>query len=546
MGWFVLAAILGIVLYWAWLQLVPAAAAPMTAAACGLAALLIGLVLWAILVEHSHSFRHVVRALGHGQVARFLLGVAIGVGCAHVLLQGLAVKSEMLWVAVGITIIAVIAPSVDNWLSRVTSFKSSLIEVQLSSSTGHKVAVAEKVEAYADSTVLWWLATYNEKIGQDMDYSRLVELAELDAQSARSNAAARAAEKARIDKFLKAAGSLKAVFDDLISPLAACIRVQVESGMSLERVRDVVRAPSQNLQQIVLARDDPELSGPDMHERFWRGILDAAGEIDRHRVRKNPVCAKIVEDYRMRHPFLWDETAYPRIGKGQDLPYLYVAGALFMLFVFDVDVAVRLLDESRSRLSFIDYGYLSLLASVRYFQNQPARRVVAPLREMLTMSAARSAKLEEHCRRVRCEDASRLQLLERERNSQLVAKNNFALSVAEDLARGVNSARELEATAESFAEDLHKALQSGKVREDHKHYFRDTYAYTTVVIEAAKPLPNLDTFRRMARILQSTVEFHEKQLDNRLDKGEAVSRADYFDLNSARRRYQSARELAGE
>jgi len=50
----------------------------------------------------------------------------------------------------------------------------------------------------------------------------------------------------------------------------------------------------------------------------------------------------------------------------------------------------------------------------------------------------------------------------------------------------------------------------------------------------------------MARVLQSVVESYETQIDEKLNKGLPLSKADYFDLNSARSRYHSARELAGE
>jgi hypothetical protein len=126
--------------------------------------------------------------------------------------------------------------------------------------------------------------------------------------------------------------------------------------------------------------------------------------------------------------------------------------------------------------------------------------------------------------------------------------NNFTLSVAEDLARGINSAKDLEATAEKYVSELLKAVEDkdNGLTQNHRIHFLDTYAYASVVIEAQKMRPNRDTFRKMSRLLQSIVETFESEIDEKLNKGQHVNKADYFELNAVRARYQSARELAGE
>src|SRR6185503_4272072 len=88
MGWFALAALLGLLVGWGWNQFAPAEAfRQLRWAAGGFVLLVLLLVLWAIYVERNSSPRGVVDALASGQVARFLIGGLLGFATAHVLLN---------------------------------------------------------------------------------------------------------------------------------------------------------------------------------------------------------------------------------------------------------------------------------------------------------------------------------------------------------------------------------------------------------------------------------------------------------------------------
>jgi hypothetical protein len=243
MGWFVIAVLAGFLLYWAWSVFVPKNNRKVQAlvGAAGVAAFLVALILWATLIERHYTARYVASTIGHGQVARFLLGAVLGAGCAHFMLQKLVAGQPVLWAALGITLVAIVAPNLDNWLSRVVGFKSSVVEIQLASNANHKVVVTEKIEAYANVTVFAWLSTYNDRIGQDIEYVRDVELNGSKGGQKKGPPVPPTAEAKKLEAFVASAGALKPVFDDLISPLVGCMDRHIKEGLSLERLREVVK-----------------------------------------------------------------------------------------------------------------------------------------------------------------------------------------------------------------------------------------------------------------------------------------------------------------
>ena len=152
-----------------------------------------------------------------------------------------------------------------------------------------------------------------------------------------------------------------------------------------------------------------------------------------------------------------------------------------------------------------------------------------------------------YCEKTTC-DAAMQSLMKslkaRERGAELVAMNNIAMAVAEDLARGFNSAKDLEVTAEVYATQLKDMVEKEKNATLIDAY-TDTYAYTLLVIEAQRPIPNVDTIKKLARTLQGLVERCEKRVLAKLDKGQQPSKDEEFSLSTARVHYNSARELAG-
>src|SRR5262245_50666524 len=130
MGWFALAGILGALLYWvcrAYAPHTPRARANL--ALLGAIALVSGFVLWAMLSEQSLRPARIVDAMGHGQAARFLLGLAVGFIIAGALSTGAIEGLNYLWLTLGVMALAVVAPSLDNWLAHVRSLKAAAFEI---------------------------------------------------------------------------------------------------------------------------------------------------------------------------------------------------------------------------------------------------------------------------------------------------------------------------------------------------------------------------------------------------------------------------------
>ena len=121
MGWFALAALLGLLIGWGWHQFAPAdALRQFRLAAVGFAVLVLLLVLWAIYVERNSSPRGIVDALASGQVARFLIGGLLGFVAAHVLLNEPVLTLHHLFTALAMFLIAMAA------LDRTISFNEKI------------------------------------------------------------------------------------------------------------------------------------------------------------------------------------------------------------------------------------------------------------------------------------------------------------------------------------------------------------------------------------------------------------------------------------
>src|SRR5262245_33549462 len=108
-------------------------------------------------------------------VARFILGVVLGFGFAYAIEEDRRARGQpagrgirpntYMMVGLALIVLAGIAPHLDHWLSRVSGFKSSIIEIQLTSiSTVHKGSMADARESFHDEKVLEVLGGYDARI----------------------------------------------------------------------------------------------------------------------------------------------------------------------------------------------------------------------------------------------------------------------------------------------------------------------------------------------------------------------------------------------
>jgi hypothetical protein len=487
-------------------------------------------------------------------VARFLIGALLGFVAAHMALNKHQLTSRHLFTALALFLIAMAAPHFDGWLARLTGFKASVLEFQLAGTAiaNHKIAIAERLEDYSTDVVLQSFIKYPEKIQNDLDYIEHIELkVVLDGRSP-------SPQQVKLQKFVADTRVVKPVFETLFTKLAQCLKDQIEAGMNVERAREGLRSAAYKLQQIVLNQARPEWSGERSHTEFWDDLLVAPSAIDKWRLGASPPCACIAEEYKKRNPDRSNLSAYPRISKAQGLPYLYSAAAMLLVFVGEYRSALDLLEVSRydintlrsenwpkSKFAFDDYRYLSFLGILRQSQGQPAGRSVQPYEEMRNIAYRRQEMLRAYCAKTKCDDVMN-SLIARERSAELLAMNNFSMFVAEDLARGLNAAKDFEVMAESYANKLKEAVDMSEGDQDERDAYTDTYAYTLMAIEAQRPSPNRENLRKLARTLEELVERYENNLLEIVRASRQPSQSDLNALTWARIHYNSARELAGD
>jgi hypothetical protein len=241
-GWFVLTSICGFLAYRCWQTLsgwferaYPNSREParFLFAAVEFGIVLAALALWVMWSKRAATFDEIVDALGQGTVARFMLGLVLGVGAAFVTEDRLRARAYhdgavgsaaqpttapaaspaadqaapttasaggadtgaservgrdakgrdakersssglgthfVLSVALGITLLALAAPHIDRWLGNLTTLKSPLIEFQLTAATTHKISVAENAERLFNNQSLELLKEYQYEIQQDTEF----------------------------------------------------------------------------------------------------------------------------------------------------------------------------------------------------------------------------------------------------------------------------------------------------------------------------------------------------------------------------------------
>src|SRR5262245_56549829 len=201
MGWFAIACVFGFLLYRA-LLVVRRPEAVRTALWCIVALLAIALAVdllvlslspprgWTTFLSRISGQLH---ALGDGMVARFILGVVLGIGFAYAIEEDRRARGQpagrgirpntYMMVGLARVVLAGIAPHLDHWLSRVSGFKSSIIEIQLTSiSTVHKGILADARESFADESALQVLSDYDKLIKKDIAFIEQVIIWNLEWQ----------------------------------------------------------------------------------------------------------------------------------------------------------------------------------------------------------------------------------------------------------------------------------------------------------------------------------------------------------------------------
>lgn len=524
------------------------------------------LVLWAILSEGARTFDQFSDALNRGQVARFLFGLVLGSGAALVLAErssgqtgtGVATAATteksanpasdrsksatendasldgsagglrphfILSTALGITLLALAGPHVDSWLSHLTGFKSPLVELQVASTSTHKVSVVEGSETLFNIDSIEYLITYVERLAHDIDYI--------------TNYGQQMSEQKDI---LASANRILPGFRDVLKPVASCIKsAMAEDWLSIDQARQMVKPTAGLGEQIIFgegALSKAELI--DRNQKFWNGLVGLPGQI-----------RSLVNTKDCTTPTL---TEFPSFQNNKNVPYLYVTAALLSSFLADDDKALRILQKAKdSNLIIKDYFFLYMIARLFYYTGKPgdiADSYFGPLNEMYSTARSRIDSLQ----RANQKCVKEVDLLCREQKAEVIAIDAITYYIAEDLARGSKDVTSYVARLKEYAGELKRITDEAgnhtSSSNDYYTYVRgekyrylDTYAYAVLILEAQKSNPDYDLIRRkVVGSLEEVVE-NVSAKDARSAK---IDRANLAQLRIFQAHLASAKSLVGE
>src|SRR5262249_11777647 len=254
MGWFALACLVGFAISRASraLRVQPAGGMAILAVA------LFGAVVWALFTAPAPTFAYVTDTIGAGVLARFILGLIFGLLIGLVLQTGIP-KTAYLWIAIVVALLALVAPHIDRWMSRATSVKASVVEIQLSRISAEvKNVKADKRESFANDEALGLLAEFPNVIEKDLAFISHFAIPNTEREPARNST-----ERSELEKQL---GTLKTqerqltqlhqFFKDIVAPLANCAKAAVMNGLDVESIRELLRPTANLLMQIVLLENE--------------------------------------------------------------------------------------------------------------------------------------------------------------------------------------------------------------------------------------------------------------------------------------------------
>jgi hypothetical protein len=556
-------------------------AADTASAVIGFIFVLAGLVLWAIAAQDARTPGEIADALQHGRVARFLLGLTLGVGVAFVMAErsffqsshedggkpaaapkgsladtasgnpsdGLKDGHPTLWLtsmAFGIVVLALASPHLDDWLRRLTGFKSPYVELQLASSGAHKIAVEEGADVLFSTDSLSYLAVYDTKIQQDIDYLKNYEQ-----------------EVPKRNEIVASASRLLPTFTTVIGPIAKCVQVAIDHDwLSLDSARQMLRPTADALERIIFAEknltDSHELTASNV--QFWQLVMELPSVVASS-VRE-PECIGVPATQFTDGP-AGAPDLFPEIKDYQNVPYLHVAAALLITFMGDNDKALRILQTAEPKLDFKDYYFLQLKGRLSYYNGKPGdirQTYLGPLDEMRSMARSHIDTLEKKSQECKSPDIT-IPIC-RELYAELQAKNYIAYFIAEDLARGSDYVGPYIARLLEYGEDMRRIIDepvSNSTR--HKGFYQilgqglykrylpiryallDTYAYAMLVVEARKPNPDYELIRtKVIPKLRETSDTLKSLYENEAK----IERTRLYWVRVGEVHLESAREFVGE
>ena len=557
MTWFIIAAIGGFLVYkwklapWAWARLL----ALRVRWDIVILAIAVFLAIGMIIPEIRWRFVQIAGFVGEGAVARLLLGILLGVLAAYAIPLAaaseaappptparapaipakvptktavakagggaqLATEAEakpkpdrigiILTLAGAITLLALIAPHIDSWLARLAGFKTSIIEVQLSSiSAASKAVKPDQREQFITVGLLEALSQYDESLERELALIQWFVIPDLEYQKERNPGAAQRLEArlTRAKNQRDLLGKLYGLFHGVISPTASCVKNALDNGLNIDSARRKLADLADQLTRIIiLENEESDLTKkeqqPGNSGRAQRGFSaqhrTTTANIDTKYNElwttltsvPSTVSEFVVGDDKQKCTGIQlpgqSATEQPRHREFENVPSLHFARAALLLFVNNDRLAMQVLQDVRDKSAdderLKDINSFYLLAVLMFYQGDSVDKFLHILEDTRLLARERqdlikrvNERCSEGCKQELKENQAKwtVELRNRAEAAEVQAMNLTAYATADDLAQGLQSAEPLQPIAEEFAdwikEKVSKPKQQSTDRVEPKH-----------------------------------------------------------------------------
>jgi hypothetical protein len=485
---------------------------------------------------------------------RVLLGLVLGAGAGHATVQQQP-STAWLSLAGAIVILALVVPYVDGWLSRLTGFKTSFIEIQLANlSSSTKALQPVQRDQFIRDVALKSLTQYEDSIGLDIEFIKRFEIADIENKKKEGkNVAELEKQEQRLTQQVHQLEVLKNFFGEMVSPPARCFKMALDNGLSIESARSHLRELGDELTQLViLERNEKGHPGAEperstrirqRHEKVLVKLTEAtlgiAGFVDANNMDCQPK-----KDMAVSSALL--STEYDLV------PHLDVARALLLLFVNHDRLGREVLRDA-SEKEYKDFNTPRLLAALMYFSGDSIAQyydLLAGLKSLARERIETINRVSAACVQSCDELKSWAQKLKgRPEDAELIAANDIAYGIASDVSENRPEAEAMLPIADDCIQRLRKSgalkEEDPDLQDETSRSYLDTIAYVTIVSEWQKAKTgNLDKTKVGATIgiLEKLIAREERQLSEARKKSKAGT-VDYSDLRTLRAHLSSAKGL---
>jgi hypothetical protein len=496
--WFLIAAIVGLLTYFAFRPLG-------TAQLSALAAIIV-----IVAAIAAYVFRHWLLHAEIGQVERLrlLLGFLTGLAGGYLFVNvGITLSANsVLWTALGVFVFALVAPHFDQWARHLSSFKASGVEIQLATISNRVKAVQpDSREQFLDEHILNALENFEEIIKRDIAYVEHFRIPNLKEAAKQNPSGSIKDEIPLVKDQLDKLKYLQTVFNQIVSPLTRCVKNAIENGYHIESARSELRPVADQLTRIITLEDrksGPNESPDDItkilnvaRSTFWRDLQALSDTFALYADHERANACLAVKTATIPDPTRQNCSAMTcRVLRGHhyfsDLPHLFVSRAFLLLFVGNDELALRELQKAQHdwKMDDIYSGYL--MGRVSYYQGRPIEQYVDTLENMKTVAKDRQEVIRTVTAACGTKCSADVQqwgpmLTEKFRRNEYIALNFIAYGIAQDLAQELKQAEARRSIAEDYASQLKKYVESATDAAE-RDSMLDTAAFVTIASQAGR------------------------------------------------------------